>query len=451
MRLMPRSLFGRLLATAIVALIAALSFAALAIGNVLEHFVMRGLDDRLDAQVAVVARAVRPDGSIDATAAIDVPPFDQPNSGWSWEVRSPGGTLRSRSLGKEAIARPMPLPARPHRSPRDERPRPFEGMDPSGLSVHGRALRAATMRGEAEIIAVGPRAIVERPLRAAMVPLLLSLLLLGGALALAVLIQLRVGLRPLGRLRAMLAEVRAGRRTHIDADEPSELVPLVEELNALIEANRTALAQARGHVANLAHGLKTPLAALRLDMDDAATPALARHVDRIDAQIRHHLGRARAASPGGAAPVADLATHVADLTSALGRIHAERGIIARIVLPADLSVRCDPQDLDEMVGNLLDNAWKWARGTVEIVGTPVGRTVDLQIRDDGPGISEPLLAAALEPGRRLDEAGDGHGFGLSITRELAELHGGTLSLANRPEGGLAAVLRLPSASIASAK
>ena len=108
MRVMPRSLFGRLLGTAIVAILAALVFAAFAIGNVLERFVMQGLDERLDGQIAVVARAVRADGDLDRTRAVDLPPFDQPGSGWSWEVRAPGGTLRSGSLGTARIARPSP-------------------------------------------------------------------------------------------------------------------------------------------------------------------------------------------------------------------------------------------------------------------------------------------------------------------------------------------------------
>lgn len=445
MRLMPRSLFGRLLGTAAVAVFAALVFAAFAIGNVLERFVIHGLDERLDAQIAIVARAVRPDGSLDKTRAIDLPPFDRPGSGWSWEVRAPGGVLRSASLGGGEIAQPEHLRTAPW-LPDDSRARPFDGRDPSHRPVHGRSATVPTMRGDAEILAVGPRAVVEGPLRAAMAPLLLSLLLLGLALALAILVQLRFGLRPLVRLQAMLADVRAGRRTHVEATEPSELLPLVDELNGLLEANRVALAQARGHVANLAHGLKTPLAALRLDLDEGSRDQLARHVARIDAQIRHHLGRARAASPGGAGSAASrLAPHLADLVQAIGRIHADRRIRSLIRIDAALAVRCDPQDLDEMIGNLLDNAWRWARHDVAVTAAIEGRMVALRIADDGPGISEALIASAVEPGRRLDESGDGHGFGLAIARELAELHGGSLLLANGTGVGLIATLNLPAA------
>lgn len=463
MRLIPRSLFGRLLGTAAIALFAALIFAGFAIGNVLERFVMHGLDERLDAQIAIVSRAVRSDGSLDPAGAVDLPPFDRLGSGWAWEVRAPSGIMRSASLGgREIVSAPLRPPPPEWRGAIE--PQPYDGVDDrpddgddgprhhdhdSGAArfphkVHGRMLTIPTAHGDAQILATGPRAVVERPLRAAMMPLLLSLLLLGLALALAILIQLRIGLRPLTTIQAMVADVRAGRRTRIDANAPSELRPLVEELNGLIEANRIALEQARGHVANLAHGLKTPLAALRLDLAEGSSDRLAGHVDRIDGHIRHHLGRARAASPAGAGRVlTPLGPHIADLVDALGRIHADRAIQPIVAVAGGLMVRCDPQDLDEMIGNLLDNAWRWARTEVHVTAASEGRMVAIAIADDGPGISPALLASAIEPGRRLDESGEGHGFGLSIARELAELHGGRLMLVNGAGSGLAAILYLP--------
>lgn len=452
MRVMPRSLFGRLLATAALALVVTLAFATFAIGHVLERFVMHGLDERLDAQIMVVARAVRPDGGLDRSLAVDVPPFDVPGSGWAWEIHAPGGRLQSGSglpIEPRATmsAGPDHGPWRRWRHHDADRPRAFEWHDARGRPLHGRLLSIATAQGEATVLATGPRSVVDRPIRAALAPLLLSLLLLGGGLSVAIVVQLRIGLRPLGTLRAMLADVRAGRRTHVDAREPRELVPLVEELNRLIDANHLALKQARGHLANLAHGLKTPLAALRLDLvDGGADPEgrLTRQVDRIDAHIRHHLGRARAASPGaGGRTATAVAPHVVDLVAALGRIHAGRAIGAEIAVADDLLVACDPQDLDEMLGNLLDNGWRWARAQVAISAAREGRMVAIRIVDDGPGIADALIASALEPGRRLDESGEGHGFGLAIARELAELYGGSLTLANGRHGGLVATLSLP--------
>lgn len=451
MRLMPRSLFGRLLGTASVALLVALAVAGFGIAHMLERFVTHGLDERLDAQISVVARAVRSDGMLDRGAVVDVPPFDRAASGWAWEARGPGGTLRSASLGSADIV----VPDRDGHGrfrvdpfgPAADRPRPFEGRNSVGEAVHGRVLRLPTERGEFEILAVAPRDVVERPLHAALVPLLGSLLLLGVALAVAILVQLRFGLRPLATLRAMVEDVRDGRRRHVDATEPTELLPLVAALNTLIDANETALAQARGHVANLAHGLKTPLAALRLDL---AAPGrdpdgrLAAQVERIDRHVRHHLGRARAATPAGLAGAGTpVGAHVHDLVAALARIHADRPVRAIVAINEDLAVRCDPQDLDEMLGNVLDNAWRWASEILQVSSERAGAMIRITIADDGPGLAAADLGRVLEPGVRLDERGDGHGFGLSITRELAELYGGRLELHIGATGGVVATIALP--------
>ena len=448
---MPRSLSGRLLVTASLALLVALAVAGLGIAHMLERFVTHGLDERLDAQIAVVARAVRPDGTIDRGVVVDVPPFDEAASGWAWELRGTRDLLRSASLGSaDIVVRDRDRHGPPHFDPFGPdvgRPRPFDGRDPNGQGVHGRVLRLSTGRGAVTIIAVGPRAVVEQPLRAALLPLLGSLLLLGAALAIAILVQLRFGLRPLATVRTMVDEVRNGKRRHLDATEPTELLPLVAALNTLIDANQIALAQARGHVANLAHGLKTPLAALRLDL---AAPGcdpggrLTAQVERIDRHIRHHLGRARAATPAGVAGAeTSIGAHVDDLVAALGRIHADRPVRPIVAIPDDLAVCCDPQDLDEMLGNLLDNGWRWARNTLHVSAERVGAMTRIRIADDGPGLPAGDLEHVLQPGVRLDERGDGHGFGLSITRELAELYGGQLELGVGSAGGVVATIVLP--------
>lgn len=138
-----------------------------------------------------------------------------------------------------------------------------------------------------------------------------------------------------------------------------------------------------------------------------------------------------------------IGTAIAELAQVLGRIHADRGIRADIAVAPELTVKCDPQDLDEMLGNLLDNAWKWAAARIAVSAGREAARIWIRIDDDGPGLSGPALEQALVPGRRLDERGDGHGFGLSIARELAELHGGTLHLGPAPSGGLRATLILP--------
>jgi signal transduction histidine kinase len=456
MRLLPRSLHGRLVLLSLVATLAALAFAAVAIGAILERFVTAGLDDRLDAQIALLATAVRPDGSIDPGRAPVAAPYDDPDSGWGWRIVAPRGTLASPAPplaeGEELLPAPPPRPRDLERE--DERahharagPRPFDLHGANGRVRHARRLTVATNAGPATIIAAAPRSIVARPIRAAMPPLLGSLALLGVALTLATLVQLRLGLRPLGRLRQSIAAIRAGTAQRLPGDQPTELAPLAAELNALLDQNAAQLASARGHVANLAHGLKTPLATLAVALRAPGRDpdgSLAAEVARIDGAIRHHLGRARAGVPGAAARQRTaLAPAVTALAAALARIHADRGIAFTADVPPGLVLAIDSQDLDELLGNLLDNGWRWAAHALRLAATVDGSVATITIADDGPGIPAAARAAAVEPGRRLDESGEGHGFGLSIARELAELHGGSLTLGEAPGGGLAAAVTLP--------
>lgn len=441
----PRSLYGRLLALSALATLAALTFAAFAIGHVLERFVMQGLDDRLDGQLDLLAPAIRPDGGIDQSRIRLLPPFDQPGSGWSWRIQAPAQTL-----GSDAAAPDLPPPDRHGRGPdgRGRHARPLDWRGPDGETRHARSMSVETAAGPATLQASAPREIVARPLGQAMTPLILSLALLGLFLIGAILIQLRLGLRPLGRLRADLAAVRAGRARHVPVDQPAEIAPLAAELNALIDESEAGLANARGHVANLAHGLKTPLATLAVRLREPGRDpdgALAELVERIDRSIRHHLGRARAAA--GAGPQARIATPlqpcIAELAGALSRIHADRAVAFISPEGPAVTVAVDRQDLIEMIGNLLDNAWRWAGTKVTVRIETRDTMAELAIEDDGPGIAEAEMEAALAPGRRLDEAGDGHGFGLPIARELAELNGGRLALSRSAAGGLSARLSLP--------
>lgn len=452
-RLLPRSIRGRLVLGALVFTGAALLFASLSIGHVLDRYVRRSLNERLDAQIALLLRGVRADGVVDRALLTEIGPFTQHDHGWGWRIATPGGIVTSAQIIPPEPPPPpgppppgpagSPLPPGPGRSARDRLDRPRDG-DASGR--YYRSLTRTTAAGPVTITVAAPRAVVDRMRRAATAPLLLSLAALGAFLIVATLVQLRLGLRPLVRLRDSLAAVRDGRMTRVPDDQPSELREVVDELNALLDENSAALARARGHVANLAHSLKTPLATLSLRLHETEHDpdgALAGLVAQIDRGIRHHLGRARAASPGAPGqPQVPLAGAVEALAAVLGRIHVERGIVAELDVPAGLAVKCDPQDLNEMLGNLLDNAWKHAAARIRVSAEEQGTRVRLLIDDDGPGLSAAALEQAMVPGLRLDERGDGHGFGLPIARELAELHGGDLALGPSPLGGLRVALTL---------
>jgi signal transduction histidine kinase len=453
-RLIPRSLFGRLLGIAVVTTLAALAFAGVSIGNVLERFVVRGMDQQLDAEVAMLTRALRDDGTLDRARVVDLPVFDggddHEGRGWGWRVESARGSW----TGGDAVDAGAAVDADPgrhfeHRRPDPDDTRPGEGVAVSGERVHLRQRTVATAAGPAIVSANGPRRLALAPLREALAPLLGSLALLGLGLAAATVLQLRLGLRPLRTLRESLADVRAGRAERLPLEQPAELAPLAAELNALIDQNAAGLDHARRHVANLAHGLKTPLAALSLKLAETGGDpdgSLQAMVADIDGRVRHHLGRARAVAPGGSTRARTaLAPVIADLVAVLRRVHADRPVQASVTVTPDLVVITDAQDLNEMLGNLLDNAWRHARGTITIEAAAIGAAIALTIADDGPGIPPEALADARARGRRLDERGDGHGFGLPIAEELAELNGGSLSLGVARTGGLQVVLTLPAA------
>ena len=270
-------------------------------------------------------------------------------------------------------------------------------------------------------------------------------LLLG--LVLAIFIQVRVGLSPLRRAREALARIRSGAARRLEGSFPAEIAPLAAELNSLIEHSAEVVGRARTHVSNLAHYLKTPLTVLASEAEAAPGPlaeAVKRQVEIMRRQVDHYLARARAAGAldvlGNSAPVAPV---LDDLGRVLERIHEARGIEIEVDCPPSLAFRGDRQDLEEMAGNLMDNACKWAASRVAVTARGEGARLVLTVEDDGPGLAPADLDRVLERGQRLDESVPGSGLGLSIVRDISKLYGGGLELQQSPLGGLSAVLDLP--------
>ncbi|WP_082502700.1 HAMP domain-containing sensor histidine kinase [Methylobacterium sp. Leaf100] len=447
------SLQRRLLAAALVLVTVALVVAGVAIGLVLYRFVRGQLDSRLDSQLVALAAGLErgPGDRLRLARNLDGPPFDRDRAGWYWQVRQGGTVLRSGALEGRDLAVEA---GRPERDDTD-RPRPADGTGPWGESLILRVLTLPPAPGvpPAILVASAPSAALRGPLREAAGALALILGLLGVGLLAGALAQIRLGLRPLERLRRDLAEVRAGDRARVPGKQPAEIRPLVAEVNALLDQNAVNLERARTHVANLAHGLKTPLATLSLALSDRSRDpdgTLASLVGSMDSQVRHHLRRARAAALGGATRArTPLAGPVADLRTTFARLYAEKGLVIDVTLPAGVTdtsnaaVACDAQDLDEMLGNLIDNACQWCRGYVRVGAVSTASGLVITVEDDGPGLAAEAAAEAVRPGRRLDETVPGNGFGLSITQELAELYGGGLRLDRSALGGLRAALTLP--------
>lgn len=432
------------------AILAALLLAGWGLASALEGIVTRGLDQRLDSEIAVLAAAVDPQGRVDRDRIAARRGLLEPEPGWRWRIAGPDGVIGSGDFPPLAAPHPPgpapiaggPPPAPPPPGGVDQ-PHPADGRTEQGVRVHARQITIPSSRGPVTISAAAPRAVVARPIRAALFPLLAMLAGLGVLLAAASLLQLRLGLRPLHRLRDEVAAIRTGERARVDEDQPAELQPLAAELNALAADSERALATARASAANLAHALKTPVATLALDL--AGDPPRAAQVARIDETIRHHLARARVQA-GTIRAVTALAPAIGDLTAAIARLHADRGISLTADISDDLSVVMDAQDLDEVAGNLIDNAARHAHAAVRVQARAEDRQIRLTVTDDGPGIAEADRIRATEAGTRLDERGDGHGFGLAIARELAELHGGRLILDQAQGGGLSATVLLPRAA-----
>ena len=276
----------------------------------------------------------------------------------------------------------------------------------------------------------------------------------------------RHGLSPLERLRDRLVSVRAGTDARITGSYPAEVQPLVDDLNALLEHRDEAVRRAVAKAGDLAHGLKTPLAVLTQEAERARAagqPELAaslfEQVLRMRRQIDYHLAHARAAASGATLGARSrVQESVLGLVRTMQRLYASRNLDLRVDLDPTLVVQVQREDLDEMLGNLLDNGCKWARSRIVVTAdvpaanVPVGAgsscPVAITIDDDGPGVPEDMRQSVMQRGVRADEAAPGSGLGLAIVRDLAALYGGGIALGHSPLGGLRVVLRLPAATSA---
>jgi signal transduction histidine kinase len=263
---------------------------------------------------------------------------------------------------------------------------------------------------------------------------------------------IRRGLSPFTMLQDRLSDVRSGRTVRLEGEYPTEVEPLVQDLNMLLAERERRVAQAVAKAGDLAHGLKTPLAILMQEIDRARSAGqgefagiLREQVERMRRQIDSHLAQARANAGGAMGARASVADATQALVRAMERLHVERGLTFTIDGASDIRVRVPAEDLEEMLGNLLDNASKWARSRVRVSAAVAAASVTIDVDDDGAGLEPALRQTVLQRGVRADEKAPGSGLGLAIVRDLAEAYGGTIAIENSPEGGLRARLTLPAA------
>lgn len=447
----PTSIAGRLTAFSAAFMAGAILAAAVILWFIVAGVVREQIDQRLDTQIEGLRSAliVNQTGQIALASQLEAPPFDRPGSGWYWQITSGTSTISSRSLGNRNLK-----PGRRALDWRDlasPRPKPGETEDGNGRGLYTRAMFARIGDKPIEITASAPQSALTDPAFRSLMWLVPAMALLGLTLLIGTYLQVRFGLKPLKRLTAEIAEVSAGNRSTLPAADVEELKTVSLEINRLIALNERRLEDTRVHFANMAHGLKTPVASLTLGLTDDNDPngSLRDLVQRIDRRIRHHLADARKSAVGQLAQRhVPLRARVDDLILVLSNIYREKNVSVECEVEDRLALRCDPEDVDEIFGNILDNAFKWASSSVTLSQARKAGFVDIIIRDDGPGISDDRIDEAFQPGMRLDESVTGSGFGLGIAKELTELYGGGITLKNSQDG-FQAIITLPLSHSAS--
>jgi len=468
LRLMRESLRWRLILATACTICLALFLTGWVLQRLFHDHVTQQFAQTLEIRLNQVAARLEMDAdgapSINSDLLSD-PRWRQPYSGLYWQIDQiapadvpanqsvnlvQNGVLRSRSLWDATLILPLDALAdgRAHRHI-------IPGPNHQTLITLERAIRMDESGGKPpwRLIVAADTARLDQAISRFSGLLALSLSILFALLMLAAFLQIHVGLAPLRHLRTALRQIQHGKAQQLLGHYPQEVQPLVEDFNQVLNRNAEIVARSRSQAGNLAHAIKTPLAVLQqageLARQNPHTQKLARvlleQVEIAGRQVNWHLARSRAAAAGVPGYVTPLAPTLASLIRAMKIVYAERGIeIDWTAPPPTVVFAGEIQDLQEMLGNLLDNACKWARNRVVIKTTCQSTELSIDIMDDGPGISPKVVNSVLLRGIRLDESIPGSGLGLSIVNELSTLYRGTLKLSTAPVlGGLRACLTLP--------
>lgn len=378
-------------------------------------------------------------------------------SGRYWDIAepAPGGGVRSlvpsRSLWDSSLKIPDDLPKRLKANPR--RPIAFDapGVQPGErLRVVARWTSLPGRDAPLVFIAAEDRRPIDREVRNFFTTTAIAFALLGVGLIAAVIVQVRVGLQPLRSLRHEVANVRRGKAERLQADYPSELRPLTDELNALVAHNQETVERQRTHVGNLAHALKTPISVMITEASQRPGPlaeVVTRQAEVMRQQVDHHLRRARAAARSqGQGERTSVAEVLDELARTLERIFRDKGVEIDWDAAEDLVFLGERQDFMEIAGNAMENAGKFGRRKVRVRAVAAGpERMRLTVEDDGPGLPPDRREEVIRRGARLDETAPGSGLGLSIVDELARAYRGGLTLGDSSLGGLTVTVELPGA------
>lgn len=460
--MLPKSLSFRLILTSAILAVSLLAIAAVLLATLFQQALERNFDARLRAVLDGLPAAMElaEDGAPTLTSQISDTRFSLPWSGWYWKVTAPPGkpvaSLGSESLQDEPLQPDVTL---------------LEKRDAEGIAtfymtdIKGQQLRAMQQNLQLfgsdqpySFVVAGNFDELQSEITAFRRALYGVLAVLGIGLILGILIQLRVALRPLQELSSALNAIRVGKAEKLEGAYPTEIQPVADELNMLIQSNTEIVERARTQVGNLAHALKTPLSVLTNEAGENKTPFAVKVMEQTRVmrdQVSLYLDRARrAARAQTKGTVSDVEPVLEALARTIMRINRDRGIAITVKVPAGLKFRGESQDLEEMAGNLIDNASKWAASKVHVEAIAASQPdatgrhwLTVRVEDDGPGLPEEQWQDALQRGKRLDETKPGSGLGLSIVRETAAMYGGTISLGRAGLGGLRADIKLPAVPV----
>ncbi len=455
------SLAFRLFATAAAWTLVVLPLAGLIIYGLYRDDVQASFDGQLRKLVnAITVDSMAPGSAPEAPENLYEPLFEVTHSGWYWQITPLDEPEAHKLVSPSLATASLPSPAAKNVAPDPSGARWMDVMGPKGEPL--RVVEVIDTLGHEpdkprySIVVAGPLDWLEHLVSNFRNRLTTALALAGIGLVAVTLFQVRFGLLPLRRIERGLANIRSGEANTLQGELPAEIEPLQFELNELIRSNQEIVDRARRHVGNLAHALKTPLAVITNEAREEKGgfgAKVAKQAQIMGDNINHYLDRARMAARvnviGRVTPVAPV---IGPLVRTLQRIHHEKNVEISSECPPDACFRGERQDLEEMLGNLLDNACKWARRNVDLSvevpsdsGPVHRRRLTITVSDDGPGVSEEQRATIAKRGIRLDETKAGSGLGLSIVTDLAQSYGGTCELGRGPKGGLSVCLQLPAA------
>lgn len=416
-----------------------------ALDRVLSTSIQQNFDNQLEyVLTAMIASAeIGPDGEVRFNRPLGDQRFLEPNSGLYWQITAEDKIpFLSRSLWDRELRVPESYDdAAVHFS----ESRQFADEP---LRVVQRTIRLPDSESRWTFQVAQSRSSLDAQISELRSVLITSFLLLAVGLIILAALQTFYGLWPLRAVRESIAEMRSGKKSRIVRPLPDEVMPMVNELNGLLDHNEKQAEEARRHAGNLAHALKTPLTVI---MNSATAQAVdldtivIREATTMRRQVDHHLARARAVGRRGHSHSrAVVWQSLESVERAVSRLYSH--VRLDMAGDKDISARVERQDLDEMLGNLIENAAKYGGGSVFVTVEEDGDFVRILVEDDGMGIPEAERERIFDRGARLDTGKPGTGLGLAIVRDVAEIYEGGVTLEESEDlGGLMVVLRLPKA------